>query len=201
MVLAWGMMCALHRARATGQGRVIDAAITDGSAYISTLLWALRAGSGLSGSPGERWIDGGAPWNGIYHCADGRYVTVCALEPGFYKELLERLDLTDAPEFEDQWDRSVWPAGRQVLEQTFARKTQAEWCTLLEGSDACFGPVLDFDTAPLHPHNVARGTFFQHGNAFHPAPAPLINGARPQAGAIPHRGQHTDVILRELGLT
>ena len=123
------------------------------------------------------WADFGSPWHDTYECADGKYVTVCALEPQFYQELVERLELTDNPIFANQWDTAQWPRGRQELKNLFLGKTQQQWCDLLEGTDVCFGPVLNFSEAPQHPHNVARGTFLDIDGVVQPAPAPKFSAA------------------------
>lgn len=200
MMLIWGVLCALFQARETGEGQVIDAAITDGSAYLSSLLWLMYNSGQLQDERGNGWADGGAPWNSNYACADGKFVTVCALEPNFYAELLDRLDLVDNPLFAEQWDKSSWPEARAELVRLFASRTRDQWCDLLEGSDACFGPVLDFSEAPRHPHNIARGNFLDIDGVVQPAPAPKFSAYQPTVGSPPIPGEHTDQILRGAGL-
>ncbi len=133
-------------------------------------------------------------------CADGKHVAVGALEPAFYAELLERLGLRDV-EAETQMDRSRWPALRERFAAVFAQRTREEWCAVFEGSDACFAPVLDWDEAPLHPHNRARGTFVKIDGITQPAPAPRFSrtpAGRP-AAAVP-AGANRAEILRDWGL-
>jgi len=149
---------------------------------------------------GRGWADFGSPWHDTYQCADGNYVTVCALEPQFYQELVERLELTDNPNFAQQWDSSKWPEGRAELKELFLSKTRQEWCDLLEGTDACFGPVLNMTEAPQHPHNVARGTFVDLDGVVQPAPAPKFSRSVPRAGVPPAVGEHAEEILFDLGL-
>ena len=199
MILLFGILAALHHARTTGQGQVIDAAMTDGSAYTSSLLWVMQ-GSGMAGSaPGSSWVNGAAPWNDSYECSDGGFVTVCAIEPAFYRELVERLDLCGNPLFADQWDQACWPEARNVVRELFLSRTRDEWCSDLEGTDACFGPVLDFSEAPEHPHNRERQTFVERGGITQPAPAPRLAGTPGEIGEICGVGEHTREVLEAAG--
>jgi crotonobetainyl-CoA:carnitine CoA-transferase CaiB-like acyl-CoA transferase len=200
MVLLFGILSAVIHAQRTGEGQVIDSAITDGSAYISSLLWMMHNTGQVRDEPGRGWADFGSPWHDTYECADGKYVTVCALEPQFYQELVERLELTDNPIFADQWDTAQWPSGKRELKNLFLGKTRQQWCDLLEGTDVCFGPVLNFSEAPQHPHNVARGTFLDIDGVVQPAPAPKFSRSEPAAGVPPQAGEHSDEILQALGL-
>ncbi len=200
MMLVWGVMCALTHANKTGEGQVVDAAITDGSAYISSLLMMLKNTGMLQDEFGMGWADGAAPWNETYKCADGGFVNICALEPKFYKELLERLGLTENPIFKNQWGMKNWPQGKAELTEIFAGKTRDEWCELLEGTDVCFAPVLNFSEAAKHPHNVARGTFMEIDGVLQPAPAPKFSRSQPSVGVPPGVGANTDELLRAAGL-
>jgi crotonobetainyl-CoA:carnitine CoA-transferase CaiB-like acyl-CoA transferase len=200
MVLLFGILSAVIHAQRTGEGQVIDSAITDGSAYISSLLWMMHNTGQIQDEPGVGWADWGSPWHDTYECADGNYVTVCALEPQFYQELVERLELTDNPVFASQWDTAQWPRGKQELKNLFLGKTRQQWCDLLEGTDVCFGPVLNFSEAPQHPHNVARGTFLDIDGVVQPAPAPKFSRSESAVGVPPHAGEHSDEILQALGL-
>ncbi|RDE24401.1 CoA transferase [Motiliproteus coralliicola] len=199
MMLLWGVMCALHQARAGGEGQVVDAAITDGSAYLSSLLWMMYNTGQIRDQLGAGWADGAAPWNGTYRCADGEFITLCALEPQFYQELLQRLELDREPLFEKQWDRKAWPEARARLEQRLATQTRDQWCELLEGTDACFAPVLSFAEAPLHPHNVARQTFSSVNGVTQPNPAPKLGSHQPQLGVPPRCGEHSKQVLENAG--
>ena len=187
-------------AQRTDEGQVIDCAITDGSAYISSLLWMMHNTGQIQDEPGVGWTDWGSPWHDTYECADGNYVTVCALEPQFYQQLVERLELTDNPIFAKQWDTAQWPSGKRELKKLFLSKTRQQWCDLLEGTDVCFGPVLNFSEAPQHPHNVARGTFLNIDGVVQPAPAPKFSRSEPSVGVPPRAGEHSDEILQALGL-
>jgi alpha-methylacyl-CoA racemase len=200
MVLLFGILSAVIHAARTGEGQVIDSAITDGSAYISSLLWMMRNTGQVQDTLGKGWADFGSPWHDTYECADGKYVTVCALEPQFYAELVERLGLAENPVFASQWDASQWPEGKAQMQTLFRTRTRQEWCELLEGTDVCFGPVLDMSEAPRHLHNVARETFLDVGGVVQPAPAPRFSRSQPSAGVVPAPGEHNEEILHGLGL-
>lgn len=174
MLLAFGVMAALYEARTSGRGQVVDAAMTDGSALLSAMMYGWKASGMWSNRRGENMLDGGAHFYGTYACADGRYLSVGAIEPQFYAELLARAGIDD-PAFEPQMDVREWPALKERLAAIFKRRTRDEWCALLEGSDACVAPVLDWDEAPAHPHNRARGTFIDVDGAVQPAPAPRFS--------------------------
>ncbi len=174
MLLAVGLLAALHEARSSGRGQVIDCAMTDGTALLSAFLYAWRAQGQWAAPPGHNLLDGGAPFYDCYECADGRFVAVGALEPQFYALLRERCGLAD-PLFDAQLDRARWPAQKAALAAVFRRRTRDDWCALLEGSDACFAPVLDWDEAPAHPHNAARGTYVAVDGVVQPAPAPRFS--------------------------
>lgn len=167
--LAYGIACALLDARASGQGRVVDAAIIDIAAMLGMLARTLHDSGALGGPKPSPFHD--SPFYDCYRCADGRHVTLGALEPQFYAELLARLGLDLDPAV--QYDHASWPATKASLSKLFLTRTSAQWCELLEGSDACFAPVLTLDEAVHHPHNVARGIFpLREGQAAHTAPAP-----------------------------
>jgi len=200
MILLFGVLSALVHAQKTGDGQVVDAAITDGSAYIATLLRMMHNTGQISDEPGSGWADFGAPWNDTYACADGKHVTICPLEPQFYAQFIERLNLTDDPVFANQWDKSQWPEGKRKVADIFASKSRAEWCSLLEGSDVCFAPVLNHTEAAEHPHNIARGTFISPEGVLQPAPAPRFSKTEPSVGLCPAKGQDGDAIALELGL-
>jgi crotonobetainyl-CoA:carnitine CoA-transferase CaiB-like acyl-CoA transferase len=200
MVLAWGILCAVLHAQKTGEGQIVDSAITDGSAYISSLLMMMRNTGQLQDDKlGTGWADGAAPWSDTYECLGGGYITVCSLEPKFYQEFLQRLELIDNPLFANQWDVPNWPEAKEVVRNLFLSKTRDQWCDLLEGTDTCFSPVLNFTEAAQHPHNVARNTFLNIKGVSQPAPAPKLSRYQPEVGLPPHNGEHTDAILAGLG--
>ena len=200
MLLAFGLMCALHETGQSGRGQVVDAAMTDGAALLSSMFYGLHAAGLWDGARGDNLLDGGAPFYACYACADGKYVAVAAIEPQFYAELLRRLSL-DAAEFEPQLDRAAWPARRERLAGVFAERTRDAWCDVLEGSDACFAPVLDWDEAPRHPQNAERAAFVEVQGVMQPAPAPRFSRT-PAAHPTPpaQAGAHSEAILLEWGV-
>jgi len=171
MLLAFAMVSALLAVRGGAPGQVIDCAMTEGSALLTALVHGLNAAGQWRDEAGANLIDGGSPWYDTYETVDGRWVAVGALESQFRALLLERLGLDAATD--DAALRSAFAAA-------FAGRTRDDWCALLEGSDACFAPVLSLAEAPAHPHNVARGSFTTVGGVVQPAPAPRFS-ATPNA--------------------
>jgi alpha-methylacyl-CoA racemase len=174
MLLAFGIACAVIESRSSGRGQTIDAAMVDGAATLATMFGGMLATGAWTEARGANVLDGGAPWYDTYETKDGRFVAIGAIEPKFYRELLERLGLTDAA-LPDQHDRAGWPALRAAFTRTFASRTRDEWCAVFEGSDACFAPVLTFSEARAHPHAQARSAFQQVGAVEQPAPAPRFD--------------------------
>jgi len=204
MVLVSGVLAALLAVARGAPGQVVDAAVVDGTALLTTFVHALRAQGLWSGTRGHNVLDGGAPYYGVYECADGRYLAVGALEPGFYAELLERTGLrpTDDTAPQTRADPARWAAGRRQWAALFATRPRDEWCRMLAASDACVAPVLSWDEAPAHPQLSARSTFVHHDGTLQPAPAPRFSGTPAQLQLPPPRpGEHTDEVLRELGRT
>jgi len=201
MFLAFGVACALVEARGSGRGQVVDAAMTDGVGLLMAMTYKLKAGGFWRGERQANVLDGGAPFYGVYRCADGKWVAVGALEPQFFAALLDRLGL-EAGAFVDRWDPRAWPAMRTRLEAIFAQRPRDEWAALFADSDACVAPVLDMDEAPRHPHAVARCAFVDVDGAPQPAPAPRLSRTPPQIGRPPaRRGEHGEEILRERGFS
>ncbi len=182
MMLAFGIVCALLEARETKRGQVVDAAMTDGSALLGALMYGLKASGRWSVERGANLLDGAAHFYDTYECADGKFVAIGAIEPQFYAELLRKIGL-DAPEFHPQMNTDNWSALKLKLAAHIKLKSRDEWATLLEGSDACFAPVLDMDEAPLHAHNVARKTFIEIDGVVQPAPAPRFSRTPAQVAA------------------
>ncbi|MDO8706012.1 MAG: CaiB/BaiF CoA-transferase family protein [Sulfuricaulis sp.] len=200
MMLAFGVVCAALNARNTGRGQVVDAAMTDGASLLAAMFYGLRAGGAWRNQRGENLLDGGAHFYGSYLCADGKYVAIGSIEPQFYALLLTQLGIDD-PAFKDQMNSQAWPLLKQRLADAFKTKTRAQWCELMEGTDVCFAPVLDWDEAPQHAHNQARETFINIAGVTQPAPAPRFSGtpsAMPAAPAVP--GAHSESILRDWGI-
>jgi alpha-methylacyl-CoA racemase len=199
MMLAFGVVCAMLEARASGRGQVVDAAMTDGAALLGAMTYGLRAHGAWSAARGANLLDGGAPFYATYACADGRFIAVGAIEPQFYARLLALTGASD-PAFARQWDQEDWPTLKEKFAALFATRTRDAWCALLEGTDACFAPVLDMDEAPHHPHNAARETFVDVDGVTQPAPAPRFSRtpgqARPVAAAP---GQDGAALLADWG--
>ena len=187
MLLGFGLVCALLEAKTSGRGQVVDAAMTDGAALLSTMMYGMHAQNMWSNQRGENLLDGGAHFYDTYTCADGKHIAIGAIEPQFYTLLMQLLGITDTA-FAAQMNPAAWPELKARLAALFATKPRSAWCELLEGTDACFAPVLDWDEAPLHAHNVARGTFVKVDGVVQPAPAPrfsrtVVGQARAAASA------------------
>jgi alpha-methylacyl-CoA racemase len=201
MLMALGILAALVERASSGLGQVVDAAMVDGSALLTSFLYGMRATGGWRDERGSNLLDGGAPFYDTYVTADGGHMAVGALEPQFYAALLHGLELTDAG-LPVQHDRAGWPVLRQRFAETFASRTRAEWEQVFEGTDACVSPVLTLAEAPVHPHAVSRNAFVEVGGLSQPAPAPRFG--RSAAGlpsAPPRPGADTDAVLAGLGLT
>ena len=172
MFLAFGLMTALWDAQRTGRGRVVDAAMVDGVGLMSSLLHSMRAAGRWPDAPADNFFLHSSPFYDCFECADGRFVSLGALEPAFYAELLQRLGLTDVSPLA-QHDRRQWPALRARVAARIRERTRDEWAALLEGTNVCFAPVLTLSEAPQHPHAQARGSFIQVAEGqWQPAPAP-----------------------------
>jgi alpha-methylacyl-CoA racemase len=200
MVLALGILAALFEARASGKGQVIDAAMVEGSSALQCMIHGLTAMGLWREQRGANLLDGGAHFYRCYETKDGKYVSVAAIEPQFYAELLNRLGL-DAQEFEPQHDRAQWPRMGERLAAVFRGRTQEDWCRLLEGTDACFAPVLSLSAAADHPHNRARGSFVEVGGITQPAPVPRFSRSGVEVrGAPPLPGEHSRQALADWGV-
>ncbi len=201
MLLALGVLAAQSQAQHTGQGQVVDAAMTDGSALLMAAIYGFLAKGRWHDARESNFLDGAAHFYGTYECQDGLHVAIGALEPQFYRQLLERCGITD-PHFEQQWAQGEWPALRAKLADVFRTRTRAQWCALFEGSDACVAPVLSMHEAADHPHNAARGTFVRPEGVLQPAPAPRFDRTPsvlpPKAPVL---GAHTLSLLTEAGYT
>ncbi|TXL64610.1 CaiB/BaiF CoA transferase family protein [Zeimonas arvi] len=186
MFLAWGIACALLEAQRSGKGQVVDAAMVDGVAVLMTALYGLLGGGLHNGPRGTNTLDSGAPYYEAYECADGGYVSVAPIEHRFRDVLLARLG-PEAEALPDLDDRSKWPQAKAQLAAIFRKRTRREWCELLEGSDACFAPVLDPLEAPSHPHNRARGTYGEIDGVVQGMPAPRFSRTPPDLPRGPEK--------------
>lgn len=203
MHLVIGLLAGLLDARRTGAGQVVDAAIVDGTAYLMTFVHSLGAAGMWNEPPGHNVLDTGAPFYEVYECADGRHITVGALEDQFYAELVRVLDLDlgldDPRHFSRRLDPGGWARAKGLWASLFASRPLDEWCALLEHSDACVAPVLSRYDAPSHPHAQARGGYVQVGEHLMPAPAPRFSRTPTGPGSPTETGAHTEAVLRELG--
>jgi alpha-methylacyl-CoA racemase len=200
MMSAFGVVCGVLHARATGQGQVVDSAMLDGSNLLGTMLYGFHAMGQWSPIRGRNWIDGGAPYYDTYECADGNLIAIGPIEQQFYHLLLELCGIDD-PQFEQVHDIDQWPEIKSKMAVLFRSRTRAEWCSLLESTDACFSPVLNLDEAPAHPHNQARGNFVEIAEVTQPAPAPRFQRT---PGAVrrppPLSGEHSSEVLHDWGI-
>ena len=200
LILAYGIVCALLEAKTSGKGQVIDAAMVDGAAVLTTFIYGLRAMGFWQDERGTNLLDTGAHFYDTYETADGKYVSIGSIEPQFYAELL-RLTGLDKEDLPGQMDRSQWGPMKERLEALFRTKTRDEWDAILESSpDVCYAPVLSMAEAPDHPHNKQRGTFVEVGGVVQPAPAPRLSRTPGAVSRPPaHPGQHTDEALADWG--
>jgi alpha-methylacyl-CoA racemase len=174
MFLVVGVLAALTECRQSGRGQVVDAAMIDGASLFTTMLREMQAAGEWSGRRGHDFLNGGAHFYDVYETADSRHVAVGAIEPEFYTELLDAMGVEDVG-LAARLDPSRWDELRDRMATAFRQRTRDEWCQLLEGTDACFAPVLDLEEATTHPHNVARGAFVEVDGVLEPAPAPRFS--------------------------
>jgi alpha-methylacyl-CoA racemase len=200
MLLLVGLLSALVERQASGRGQVVDAAMVDGVATLSAMLWSFRSMGAWGDDRGTNLLDGGSPFYDTYECADGRYVAVGALEPQFYAALLERLGL-DAADLPPQMDPAGWPVLRKAFTEAFLSRTRDDWAAVFDGVDACVTPVVELSEAPDHPHLVARRTFTDVDGARQPSPSPRFSrtpAEMPAPAVAP--GADTDAVLRDWGI-
>jgi alpha-methylacyl-CoA racemase len=201
MLLAFGVVCALFETQRSGRGQVIDAAMVDGAALLMAMFHGMRWLDFWRGERGSNLLDTGAPFYEVYETADGKHVSVGAIEGPFYQELLRIIGLEPA-DLPDQMDREHWSEVKERFAEVFRTKTRDEWCEAFDGTEACFAPVLTMDEAPEHPHNLARGTFVEVDGVTQPAPAPRFSRTKPEILLPPtFPGQHTDEVLTAWGFS
>lgn len=177
MLVVVGVLSALVERERSGLGQVIDAAMLDGAALLTQMIWAQRGAGVWSDQRSANILDGGAPFYDTYSCADGRYVAVGAIEPAFFAQLAEALNLELEPGY-DHLDRSNWPSLRDQLAAAIARRTRDEWAAVFADKDACVTPVLTFAEARVHPQVSARQTLLEVDGIVQPAPAPRFSRSR-----------------------
>ncbi|NIO03827.1 MAG: CoA transferase [Proteobacteria bacterium] len=199
LYLAFGIVCGLLEASKSGQGQIVDAAMVDAVASLMTVFYGLQTMGIWTDRRGENILDGGAHFYDVYETADGKYISIGAIEPKFYAELLHLTGL-DGEDLPHQMDRTKWPEMHKRLRAVFKNKTRNEWCSIMEGTDVCFAPVLSIEEAPNHRHNKTRGTFVEIDGQIQPAPAPRFGRTKPEIqGPPPEPGQHTDEALADWG--
>ena len=200
MLLALGICAAFVEVQTSGKGQVVDAAMTDGSALLATMIHTFLS-MGVWGDRGTNMLDTGAPFYDVYECADGEYISLGSIEPQFYAELL-RITGLDQEELPKQMDRSQWPKMKLKIAETIRSKTRDQWVELMEGTDVCFAPVLSPSEACAHPHNVERETFVEVAGVKQPAPAPRFSRTPGVIdGPPPHPGEHTEEVLSGWGFS
>ncbi len=199
MFLAFGMVCGILEAKSSGKGQVVDTAMVEGAAMLGNIFQGFRALGELSEQRGDNVLDGGAHFYDTYETKDGGYMAIGAIEPPFYRKLLELMGL-DQAEFEPQMDKSRWPAWKERFAAVFKTKTRDEWTALMAHEDACAMPVLTMREASAHPHNQARGAFVDFAGVEQAAPAPRFSRTRPELKLPPPEpGEHSDGVLAEFG--
>ncbi|GMN14059.1 CaiB/BaiF CoA transferase family protein [Altererythrobacter sp. MTPC7] len=201
MMLAFGMVSALLGVARGGSGQVIDAAMTDGTAVLMSMMHGMKNTGTWREELGVNLLDTGAHFYDTYETADGKFVSIGSIEPQFYAELRKVAGLEEDGDFDAQMNPAAWDGLKDKLAALFRTKTRDEWDALMEHTDICYAPVLTMSEAARHPHNTARETFIEIGGDTQPAPAPRYSGtptARPAPAPMP--GDQTDAILADLGL-
>ena len=200
MLLALGVCAALNTVNKEGKGQVIDAAMTEGSALLMSMMYGMLNSGIWTDSRDSNLLDGAAHFYGCYECKDGKFVSIGSIEPQFYSLLREKMNI-DEDIFDNQMDKNSWPALRENLETRFKEKTRDEWCKIMEGTDICFAPVLTMNEAINHEHNVERKSFFDLDNVVQPSPAPKFSYSESEVSHPPVKvGTHTKEIMISLGL-
>ena len=200
LYLAFGLLAGVIHARASGQGQVIDCAMTDGAASLMSMFYGMTAAGVWTGDRRANMLDGGAPFYDTYECSCGRFISLGSIEPQFYALLLEKAGLSD-PAMQAQMNRADWPSMKAKVASAIKSKSRDEWCAIMDATDVCFAPVLGIDEAPAHPHNAARKTFVELDGVTQPAPAPRFS-ATPGViqGPPPSIGAHTADVLADWGV-
>ncbi|HEX3919384.1 MAG TPA: CaiB/BaiF CoA-transferase family protein [Caulobacteraceae bacterium] len=201
LYLAFGLLAGVIHARATGQGQVIDCAMTDGAASLMSMFYGMHATGMWKDERRANMLDGATQFYDTYECSDGGWISVGSIEPQFYALLLEKTGAGEDPAFKAQMDRGEWPALKAKLQALIKTKTRDEWCEIMDATDVCFAPVLGLVEAPKHRHNVARQTFVEVAGVTQPAPAPRFSAT---PGAVqrppPSVGAHNAEVLAEWGV-
>ena len=201
MFLVTGILAAIIDVKESGKGQVVDVAMTDGSATLMSVFNSLDAMGNWSTERGSNWLDSGAHFYNTYKTKDSKYISIGSIEPQFYSKLLQILEL-DPDDFAEQYNRDNWERYKYKMGDLFKSKTRDEWCDILEGTDTCFAPVLDYKEAQTHPHNVERQTYVEVDGINQPAPTPRFSRTISEIrSGSPYAGEHTEQVLREWGIS
>jgi alpha-methylacyl-CoA racemase len=200
MFLITGILAALLEVQKSGKGQVVDAAMTEGTATLMSMFNTLHAMGMHTTEPGSNLLDSGAHFYDVYETKDGKYVSIGSIEPQFYALLVEKAEL-DPKQFGAQLDKSQWPAMKEKISEVFKTKTRNEWCEIMEGTDVCFAPVLDYIEAQQHPHNVARKSYIELDGITQPAPAPRFSRTVSEVKfGSRAAGEDTEEVLKDWGV-
>jgi alpha-methylacyl-CoA racemase len=200
LYMAMGLLAGILRARTDGTGQVIDCSMAEGSASLMTLFYELHA-NGRWGERGSNFLDGGAPFYNTFRCSDGHWLSIGAIEPQFYAILRKHVGLNDSA-YNDQMNTEHWPVLKEKMADIFGQRTRDEWCTLLEGTDACVAPVLDMTEAPNHPHHLDRGSFVEIEGIWQPGIVPRFSATPSSTPLAPsHIGEDTKEALTDWGVS
>ncbi|KJL42347.1 CaiB/BaiF CoA transferase family protein [Microbacterium trichothecenolyticum] len=184
MFLLAGILAALYERDRSGFGQVVDAAMVDGASMLAHMLWSMYGGGAWHDERGSNILDGGAPYYDTYECGDGRYMAVGAVEPQFYRRMLEGLGL-DSAELPAQRDVAGWPVLRAAIDAAFRTRTRAQWTEVFDQIDACVSPVLSFKEARDHPHLLERGIVKEQNGIVQPQPSPRFSRTQLDEPAAP----------------
>ncbi len=202
MMLAFGMVSAILAARISGSGQIIDCSMVDGSAVLAAFTWAQAAMGERRDERGVNMLDTGAHFYETYETLDGKWISIGSIEPQFYRELRRLAQIEADPDFDAHMDQSAWPRLKEKLARVFKTRTRDEWCSIMEGTDACFAPVLSMTEAPDHRHNEERRTFIDVGGVTQPAPAPRYSRTLTDVPRMPTQaGADADQVLASIGYT
>ena len=200
LLMAYGVVCALLEAQRSGKGQVVDAAMVDGTMSLLAPYYGMAQSGFHTDEMNANLFDGGAPFYNVYETADGKYVSVAPIEPHFYALLLDKMGL-GGEALPGQNDRAQWPVLRARFAEVFRTKTRDEWCALLEGTDACFAPVLTFSEARSYPHHVERDSFVDDRPEVAISPRLSRTPGDPRAPSPAFPGADTDTVLADYGFS
>ena len=200
-MMAFGIVCAILEAKTSGKGQVVDVAMTDSTALMASMLYGFKAAGMWSNERYANLLDGAAHFYDTYECSDGKFMAVGAIEPQFYRQLLEVLEISDE-DFKNQNDPAMWGELKERMKAIFLTKPRDTWAEMFEGVDACVSPVLDWDEAIAHPHNQARETFTEIAGVVQPSPTPKFSRSTPDTPTPPSaKDENTLEILADWGIS